>query len=69
MMTVGQHDDAWLDVMQNRIPHIDKALTRICNQLIASNMLNIMVKEYEAGLITEEEYKNNFKELEKLLKM
>lgn len=63
MMTVGQHDNAWLDVMTNQVPTINHNLMILTKNVRLHTMLEYLDRSKELGLCTEEEYRRNFKKL------
>ena len=63
MMTVGQHDTAWLDVMGNRIPNMDHNLMILTKYVRLHTMLEYLDKSKELGFHSEDEYRRDFKKL------
>ena len=59
MMTVGQHDNAWLDVMTNQVPTGVENLRILTNQVAYYNQYNALTKLHDLELISEKDYANN----------
>jgi hypothetical protein len=56
MMTVGEHDSAWLDVMRNRVPSIDQSLAEISASMRYRNILFLLKESYRVNLLSLDEY-------------
>ncbi len=56
MMTNGQHDSAWLDVMTKRIPSIDIDLELLTKSIYYRNQLEYFKELERIGEITREVY-------------
>ncbi len=66
MMTVGQHDRAWLDVMEKQVPNGVGFVRQIGEQLITQNYLtalSIMRDNLDLLGMTKEEWAADFKKI------
>jgi hypothetical protein len=62
-MTVGRHDDAWLDVMRNRVPNIDHNLMCLAKYTRLHTELELIKECLDNGLCTNDEYKKMLEEI------
>lgn len=67
MMTVGQHDDAWLDVMGRRIPRMEAELDEIQKQVRLQSHIEALKIGVERGYLTEEQVKETWTDIIKVL--
>ena len=56
MMTVGEHDLAWLDVMRKRVPSIDQSLAEISASIRYRNILFLLGEAYRVNLLSLNDY-------------
>lgn len=64
-MTVGQHDTAWMNVMDRVIPNAGSDLNQIKGYIKLGEMRQTLKDLYEAGVYSKEEYIKDLKELAK----
>ena len=67
MMTVGQHDNAWLDVMTKQVPSGVENLRILTNQVGYYNQYLALTKLKELELISEKTYADNMMEYAKVV--
>lgn len=56
MMTNEQHDNAWLDVMRNRVPNMDTCLELLTKSVYYRNMLEYYKEAYRMEEISHDDY-------------
>jgi hypothetical protein len=56
MMTVDEHDSAWLDVMRKRVPSIDRSLAEISTSMRYRNILFLLKEAYRVNLLSLDDY-------------
>ena len=63
MMTVGQHDNAWLDVMTKKVPNMDHNLMCLAKYTRLHTELELIKECLDNELCTHDEYKEMLKKI------
>ena len=56
MLTVGEHDTMWKDIMGSKIPNIDNNIRILTNQIGHYNQLMIVKELHELKVISDLDY-------------
>lgn len=62
-MTVGQHDDAWLDVMNRQVPSISNGVQEISAYIKLQTQFEMLKELKRLNIYTDEEYIRDIKML------
>jgi len=63
LLTNGEHDSMWRDVMGHQVPYGVEYLKHILNQIGYQNQITIMKELYSEGVLTKKEYLNGLIDL------